>query len=310
MTAQPKPLFKFIRLGISGLIVLHLMAVILPPIWFQSRPSPIVETLIAPVEAYGQFLYIDRGYAFFAPDPGPSHLIQAAIKDGSGERVEEMYPDRERQRPRLLYHRHFMLTEFLEESYQPPGPPAELANLDREAAEEWIQLRARYEHIRTSYVDHLKQVHPGKEVEGIRRIEHLIPGITEFREDPIELTDQRLYRVLLDLPIRFDNDEDSLVAPARPPETIPPPSGEAEATEDDEASSSESKNTVPHAGARGAIEDAAQQSESEDDSDASEPSDQAVEDSGQQDSSEQVEKRAEEGEASDDASDEDQEETS
>jgi hypothetical protein len=185
----------------------------------------LIATLMAPLERYSQFLYIDRGYAFFAPDPGPSHLVQAAITDGRGERVELMFPDLEQQWPRLLYHRHFMLAEYLNEIYQPPGPPDELVEIDREEAEFWVRSRARYEHVRQSIVEHLEHENPGKEV-AIRRIEHLIPDLIEYQLEPIELTDPRLYQVMLDQPAFVDSAGD-LAAPVGPPETIPAPAGAA-----------------------------------------------------------------------------------
>ncbi len=226
MTAERQSPTKLFRFAISILVIGHLLAVLLPPLSFQAQGplglSPSVATLLAPVEGYGQFLYIDRGYAFFAPDPGPSHLFQAAITDSSGQRIEQMYPDRDRQWPRLLYHRHFMLSEFLDEIYQLPGPPQELVELDREEAELWVRSRARYEHVRQSVVEHLKAQNPGHDV-AIRRIEHLIPDVIEFQREPIALTDQRLYQVILDQPITVASDGD-LNAPA---ETIPRPAGAA-----------------------------------------------------------------------------------
>lgn len=225
MTAQPQQHSKAVRITLTVFLLVHLLAVVLPPLLFQTRPSPSVATLIRPVEGYGQFLYIDRGYAFFAPDPGPSHLIGARISLGTDTPVEKMFPNREEQRPRLLYHRHFMLTEFLNEIYQPPGPPPELAELDRAEAEIWVRARARYEHVRTSFVDHLKHVHPGKDV-AIRRVEHLIPNVLDFQREPIALNDPRLYVPLQDVPISL-GEPDTLAAPAKPPETVPPPQGEA-----------------------------------------------------------------------------------
>ena len=229
MTAERQPPKKLFRFAISILVIGHLLAVLLPPLSFQTRGplglSPAVATLIEPVEGYGQFLYINRGYAFFAPDPGPSHLLQAAITDSGGQRIELMYPDRDQQWPRLLYHRHFMLSEFMDEIYQPPGPPQELVQLDREEAEFWVRSRARYEHVRQSVVEHLKAEHPGSEI-AIRRVEHLIPDVIEFQTEPIALNDQRLYQVILDQPITVGSDGD-LVTPASPPETIPPPDGAA-----------------------------------------------------------------------------------
>nr|WP_271957286.1 hypothetical protein [Rubripirellula sp.] len=199
------PINKRVRLLFSILIVGHLLALVLPPLSVQTRgrigQSPSVSTALEWFEPYSQLLYIDRGYAFFAPDPGPSHLIQAAITNPQGKRIERMYPDRDQQWPRLLYHRHFMLSEFMEEIYQPPGPPEELRQANRQEALYWSLSRSRYEHVRQSIIDHLKHEYPGDDV-AIRRIEHLVPDLIDYQQEPVQLTDERLYRVLLDQPIQ------------------------------------------------------------------------------------------------------------
>lgn len=213
-----------VRFALSVLIIGHLSAVFLPPLAFQTQGpmgrSPSVETLLAPVRGYGQFLYLDRGYAFFAPDPGPSHLIQVAVRDSAGKTTEQMFPDLDRQWPRLLYHRHFMLTEFLHEIHQPPGPPEELAELDPAEAEYWAQARARFEQVHNSMIEHLEGQFPGKEV-AIRRIEHVIPNFLEYEEDPIPLDDPRLYNVLLDQPRPVDAPPADQVSGV-PAEEVPP----------------------------------------------------------------------------------------
>ena len=185
---------------------------------------------MTPLSSYTEFLYINRGYAFFAPDPGPSHLIQAAITSGDGNRVERLYPDLDDQQPRLLYHRHFMLAEFLNEIYEPPGPPQELAVLDPEGSRDWEQSRARYEYVRQSIVDHLRHKNTNQDV-AIRRIEHLLPSFIDIVNDPIELNDERLYRVLLDQPIL----DEQLPQASVQPEAIPAPkkAEPAEQTMDD-----------------------------------------------------------------------------
>ncbi|MGI9474489.1 MAG: hypothetical protein ACR2NZ_23330 [Rubripirellula sp.] len=201
MASTRPAISKRVRLGLSFLIIGHLLAVVLPPLSLQTRgpvgQSPSVSTLLRVVEGYSQMVYIDRGYAFFAPDPGPSHLIQAEITSKEGSRVELMFPDRSEQWPRLLYHRHFMLSEFMEEIYQPPGPPESLSKTSPTQATYWIEARGRYEHVRKSVVDHLRYEHPGHEV-AIRRVEHLIPDLLDYQQEPIDLTDERLYRVMLD----------------------------------------------------------------------------------------------------------------
>ncbi|QDV86870.1 hypothetical protein TBK1r_58950 [Stieleria magnilauensis] len=232
------------KLIASGLILFHLLAVVLPPLAFQTfsldGPSPLVGTLIRPFAGYGQFLHMDRGYAFFAPDPGPSHLIQAASTNADGTLTERMYPDRNDQWPRLLYHRHFMLAEFLNDSYWPPGPPNEMFESDRPAAELWQQRRGRYEWIRQSMVDHLKSVNEGREV-AIRRLEHGLPGLQEYTEEPIALDDPRLYNVLLDQPIFSDE-----IAPAPvTTEVIPAPEVNGGADGDGDATSNSLEGQSP-----------------------------------------------------------------
>lgn len=199
--------FRRFKIIASAFLIYHLLAVVLPPLSVQTGsvdgPSPLVGLLIRPFAGYGQFLHMDRGYAFFAPDPGPSHLIQAAFTQADGSITEQRYPDRDDQWPRLLYHRHFMLAEFLNEAYFPPGPPDDLFESDPAVAAIWEQRRGRYEYIRRSLIEHLRSENEGREVQ-ILRIEHALPGLQEFVEQPIELNDPRLYNVLLDQPIFSD----------------------------------------------------------------------------------------------------------
>jgi hypothetical protein len=50
---------------------------------------------------------------FFAPDPGASTLVRYELLLPSGKKKSGFIPDKASMQPRLLYHRHFMLTEFL-----------------------------------------------------------------------------------------------------------------------------------------------------------------------------------------------------
>jgi hypothetical protein len=226
---------KRFRLVLSILIAAHLLAIFLPPLSFQTRgslgQSPSVATLLGPLESYGQFLYIDRGYAFIAPDPGPSHLIQVAVTDpstrdtsGTATREEWMYPDRSRQWPRLLYHRHFMLTEYLYEIYQPPLPD-DVSQLQPDELKFWTDARSRYEHFRQSMIRHLEHENPNHEI-AVRRIEHLIPDLVAYREQPVSLTDINSYRVLLDQSVELSplSREGEAIEEGQLLESIPTPS--------------------------------------------------------------------------------------
>ncbi|MCA9179720.1 MAG: hypothetical protein KDB14_34930 [Planctomycetales bacterium] len=98
------------RIG-SILICLHLLAVILAP---ASMPpaSTSVQSMFGVLRPYIQFAYLNHGYHFFAPDPGPSSLLDFTVIDDQGNRTWHRMPDRAESWPRLLYHRRFMLTEF------------------------------------------------------------------------------------------------------------------------------------------------------------------------------------------------------
>jgi hypothetical protein len=100
-----------LRWLISALLVFHLAAVIISPLsvppssatwnnaWWVFRP-------------YLEMMYLNHGYKYFAPEPGPSTLLAYTLEFDDGSTLEETIPHRG-IRPRLLYHRHFMLTEFL-----------------------------------------------------------------------------------------------------------------------------------------------------------------------------------------------------
>lgn len=56
---------------------------------------------------------MNHGYHFFAPEPGASTVVRYVATRSDGSVVTGQIPDRSQHIPRLLYHRHFMLTESL-----------------------------------------------------------------------------------------------------------------------------------------------------------------------------------------------------
>ena len=188
------------RVLLSILVVLHFLAVVLPPTSLQARGplglSPFIAKILHPLESYCQFLYIDRGYAFFAPDPGPSHLLQVRVEESNGEFKEYLYPDLNRQWPRLKYHRHFMLSEFLHDLYRPKVMSGnELSRLQESRS---IAERGRYERVLHSYSNHLQYSFGGKRI-SLRRLEHLLPSYEQYLLDPLPLNHPDSYRVLRDI---------------------------------------------------------------------------------------------------------------
>ena len=91
--------------------------------------------------------------------------------------VEEMYPDLEAQWPRLLYHRHFMLSEQLNSQYQPPQLPSEL-QADEAIMKDWRTRRDAYELKWQSFQEHLRHQYNADEVK-LTRVRHRMIDVFE-----------------------------------------------------------------------------------------------------------------------------------
>ncbi len=134
------------------------------------------------------FAYLNHGYAFFAPDPGPSHLIRAeASFDDDHETITETFPNLDEQWPRLLYHRHFMLSEQLNADYQPPQLPQEISQ-EPELAERWQTARQMYELKWRSYKQHVAAKHDAPHVT-LTRVRHRMIDVFEVGEQNKPLDD-------------------------------------------------------------------------------------------------------------------------
>ncbi len=199
------------RLLVSVLVVLHLAAVFVPPFRFASRSpqgeaSPLADIAYRAMRPYINAAYLDHGYFYFAPNPGPSHLVRYEIDQGEGRApIKGVFPHIEPSRPRLIgtqlprlmYHRHFMLAESLHANFTPPEPPEELPEneeLRRAVLDDWRRRREMYVTLKTSLEEHLSAAHAGRPVK-IVRLEHRQPTPAEFGEG-IKINDERLYRDL------------------------------------------------------------------------------------------------------------------
>lgn len=203
------------KVPLSLLLAFHLFAVFLAPLHFATRyypgndAAPIADSAMGWLRPYIDFCYLQHGYFFFAPIPGPSHLVNCDMQFADGRAAETyVLPDRRRHRPRLLYHRHFMLAEWMNTTFTPPQPPAEVT--DSRDRERFARSRALYERLRASYSDHLAKRY-GAEHVPLTRVEHRLPGIDEVTRDGKPLTAGDLY---VDL---------SENAPPLPPSPLPTP---------------------------------------------------------------------------------------
>jgi hypothetical protein len=184
---------------ISLWLGLHLLAVFMPPFAFQTSPvrglgSPVAELGMGWLRPYIEALYLNQGYAFFAPDPGPSHLLLARLTFADGRPPLEMrLPDLSRDWPRLLYHRHFMLSEHLHGAFAPDEPPPEMTtDAQREA---WLRARELYRRRKAAIERQLKNRFNASHVELVR-IEHRLLDPVEVVTDGKRLDDEDTYLTL------------------------------------------------------------------------------------------------------------------
>ena len=109
-TSRWSPLCRGI---VSALLIVHMVGIFAAAL---SNPGPTSQSVLSVRDVYRPYLrgaFLDHGYQFFAPDPGPTHLVEYEIIMNDGEKVTGVFPDREEHFPRLLYHRWFMLAESM-----------------------------------------------------------------------------------------------------------------------------------------------------------------------------------------------------
>ena len=102
---------------------------------------------------YVEFCYLSHGYRFFN-EPGPSHMLRYELEYDDGRpKITATLPDRNVHRPRLFYHRHFMLAEHLNQLLMavPPEPPSDVKP-DTEAYRAWREVRDYNRRIADAYV--------------------------------------------------------------------------------------------------------------------------------------------------------------
>lgn len=201
---------------VSVVLALHLAAVFLGPMRFAAGPSPAVAPLTRLFDPYINLLYLNHGYAFFAPNVGPNHLVRYELEFADGrEPLVGEFPDRQEQWPRLLYHRHFMLAETLYRLAPPPLPPAPRGPIDDSSAARrvferqneawqadfarWKTQHALYHRARTSVANHLRHDYQASEVRLVLR-EHRPLDLIEFTEDRVGLRDKQTYIDLPEIP--------------------------------------------------------------------------------------------------------------
>ncbi|MGE3408441.1 MAG: hypothetical protein AB7I37_16600 [Pirellulales bacterium] len=165
----PPSLVRWQKQAISLLLAMHLAALVIAPMAVAPQ-SILASDFWSVVRPYLEACYLNHGYHFFGPEPGPSHLVRYEIELPDGQQVAGEFPNKQEHWPRLLYHRHFMLSERL--SAGDVNTP-------------WIQEYAR------SYARHLHTLHGAKSVTLYLRTHELTPP--GAIEEGFRLDDPRSY---------------------------------------------------------------------------------------------------------------------
>ncbi len=160
---------------VTVLLLLHLSAVVIAPL-AVAPTSDLFGGIWEVFQPYLEVAYLNHGYHFFAPEPGPSHLIRWEARRADGTKLTGEFPNKQENWPRLLYHRHFMLTEFLNAMG---------------SSEQSDEVADRYTR---SYAHHIMAEQDADEVDLYLR-RHLIPLPDQIREGQ-RLDDATLYEEL------------------------------------------------------------------------------------------------------------------
>lgn len=146
----------WLRRIVSVGLIFHLTALVIAPL-AVAPTSPLWQRTWVVFRPYLEGMNLNHGNHFFAPDPGPSHLVHYELRFENGHVERGIFPNAQQQQPRLRYHRHFMLSEFLNN----------LAIDD--------SRRELFDAVTHSYAEHLLHEHHAAEVTlALRR--HYVPG--------------------------------------------------------------------------------------------------------------------------------------
>ena len=206
---------------VSCALLVYLFVLILGPLSNPIGSEHLVRPLAKRVAPIHRAMFLGHGYRFFAPNPGPSHLVEFQITKEDGSTVTGRFPDRDdvtNSFPRLQYHRWFMLSETIWAEHLTPSEAdirAAHNRLERIATEKQIaghhksasHLRAGIKEQKESYANtrersdelfnsvarNLLQMHGGESIKLFVR-ERQIPFPIDVREG-VKLGDESFFKL-------------------------------------------------------------------------------------------------------------------
>lgn len=180
------------RALVSLVLILHLIAVVIAPLSDPPPASELSRTIAGYFRPYLKLASLDNGYRFFAPDPGPSHLIRFELTKSDGKVVRGEFPKRGEQFPRLLYHRFFMLSETMFSMSAPTIEPPPANMLTETQRDELAKQQKLAKGLQEAVARYLLKQWNGKSV----RLYFVIHGMPAPSDviNGMALTDSRLYQ--------------------------------------------------------------------------------------------------------------------
>jgi hypothetical protein len=198
--ASPLPWSPRLRAIASVVIVFHMSAVIVAALVAAPPFSPAWIAIADVFRTYINAADLNHGYRFFAPDPGPSHLVDYHLEFADGTTRDGRFPNLDEERPRLLYHRYFMLSEHLnnfygmwQEALARSNGPLPRAVDRRELVDEAARYKQLYRAFARSYGDELLRRTGAKRVT-LKLVEHAIPPPQDVARGQ-RIDDEKLFQV-------------------------------------------------------------------------------------------------------------------
>jgi hypothetical protein len=186
------------RIAASICVAFHVGAVFLAPLSSPPPTTELAQRLAGVIDPYLRGLAINNGYRFFAPEPGPSHLLRYELVMKDGTVTTGLFPDPQKHRPRLYYHRHFMLAEIVagfvyDRRAGLANPPDELVSQWSEADQtRYRQEREHFRKLQRAIAREVAKEQPEAVRVRLFSQEHLIPSPSQIQAD-YRLNDHRLY---------------------------------------------------------------------------------------------------------------------
>lgn len=113
VVARPRPAVnRFVR-WVATLAVLFHFSAVLAAAGSVGPTSDLVYNIWSVFRPYLQFFHLNHGYNFFAPEPAPSTLLDYEVAAEDGTVIAHGRLPNHSLWPRLLYHRHLLLTEHI-----------------------------------------------------------------------------------------------------------------------------------------------------------------------------------------------------